>query len=159
MKKNIVPAIMLLLICLLLFYLVFLFAGDMIEALLPKVEGAAFQAGSVQDPFYSVFKFSIAIALVPALCWLTWKITPVTTNKARIVSFAIILGGIFIAIMTRRVMIRSDLENMALLNKGAYPKYGVSMPMTHLHFDYYLLGGALLGCIISYFIYRNKKTP
>lgn len=159
MKNPAIKIILLIISSLILLYLGMMFYGNVLELMLPIVGDTKYQVNTVQGLFYQVLIFSFVLALIPWLLFITWKVANIKVLKQKLISVAIVTACVLLAIIVRRQLIKSELKDLNSISNIWGEKYGVSFPIANLHFEYYMLGGIVAGCLVIYFIFKNKKTP
>lgn len=159
MKNTAIKIILLILSSLVLLYLGMIFNGYILEPILPLTGGVTYRVNTVQAPFYSVFIFSIVLALIPLLLFVTWEVAGIQAFKHKLISVAIVITCSLLAIIIRRQMIKLELKSSISKNNFQGNQYDISFPLDNVYFEYYALGGMITGCLIAYFIFKNKKTP
>jgi hypothetical protein len=111
-----------------------------------------FVSTAINGTFLLVLKLSLSIAFVPLFLLATWLGGNIILLKKRLFSIITILICIFLALAFNILRIQS--HNITITNlKGK-----VSFPIQNLNFDIAIIAGTVIGGIISYFIFRSKKT-
>ena len=154
MKHSKTTIILTIIISILLFVLGFIIFGDIYEFILPKVDNGFYQVTELNGPFMSSLIFSITLGLTPVLLLLTWQLAPIILKSKKITSIVTVVVCMTLAILVRQQMIKSYFSRLTTLSGE---KLKVSYPMNQVNFEYYLLGGLCIGCIISYFLFKQKK--
>ena len=141
-----------------LFIVTFTQFGFVFHLLLPKIENLHYQNIEMGEQFKLSFFFSIVIGLIPILHYLTWRYTPITTLKNKTISGLILIAMVALAVVLRQQLIRSTFNGFTNLKTPSGETILNTFPIENLNFEYYLLGGLILGCVLSYFIFKVKKS-
>ena len=152
MKKGAITLLLIIITSLVLFVLTIIQFDKIFELLLPKIENVSFISNSLHSSFSTGLLFSIAVALVPILVYITWRISPISTTKNKMLSGLVILLFMILSIFIRQQTIKmnSQLSNP----KAGNPK--MVYPVEKAHFEYFLFGGLVIGCVLSYITLRDK---
>lgn len=110
-----------------------------------------FVSTEVNDTFVIALKLSLSIAFVPLFLLATWGVGNIILLRRRLLSIMTLLLFIFLAITFNILRIQSHYINITNL-KGE-----VSMPIQDLNFEVAIVAGTVIGCIVSYFIFKSKK--
>ncbi len=103
------------------------------------------------------FLFSLTAAFIPILTVLTWRVSRIDSLNRRIFSAAIIIFSMATALLARHQQVKIYFTRVVrpmLLTEG---KTHVIYPIDPRNFVYYLLGGLLVGCLLSNLILRQKN--
>jgi len=139
-----------------LFILTLTIFGKFFELLLPKIKNLQYQTTEMSSQFRLVLFFSIVIGLAPILLYLTWRLARIEITKRRIFSGLIVMVFMVIAIIFRQQLIKSTFKGLTNLKTQTGETIYNSFAIENLHFEYYLLGGLIFGCIVSFFTLRDK---
>ena len=139
----------------LIFFIVGLTAFTQLLTLLePNIEGIEFViAGN-----WTAFLFSLTLALIPVLTFVTWQLSRINFLYRKIFSISIIILAIAAALFVRHQQVKTFFTRVVrplLLTNG---KTHVIYPIDPRNFVYYLLGGLLAGCTFSYLLLRQKRS-
>lgn len=135
----------------------FYFAGyilyaDFFELFLPAVDAVKFSVDmETLEGHHNTFGF--VCALIPFCTYLTWQLTPLYTGDKRTFSGLIIGMCIFLAVYIRYKMLTKDLTGW--VQSASDMNTSISYPFAALNYEYYIGGGLLAGCIISYLAFHN----
>ncbi|MEP6746649.1 MAG: hypothetical protein ABJB86_02925 [Bacteroidota bacterium] len=126
---------------------------QLLKLLEPNVEGIEFViTGSL-----TAFLFSPTLGLIPILTFITWQLSGIDLLYRKIFSISIIILTIAAALFTRRqevkIFFNSVVRPLLLTNGKTHAVY----PIDPRNFVYYLFGGLLSGCILSFLILRQKN--
>jgi hypothetical protein len=128
--------------------------GQYPELLLPKVDGGFYQVTEIAGSFKATFIFSLVLSLAPLSLYLVWQFSPVISRTKKMISIGIVIVCLVLAIIGRQQMIKSYFTS--LLNN--VDNIRVSYPLNEVHFEYYLFLGLCIGCCISFFALRQKRS-
>ncbi len=142
-------------LCAIFFFLGFLSYSKFYSIVLPAVDGIRYNMnlatiGNNQD------MFAIVSALVPLLLFITWQLIPLQSTDKKTASAFVVLICMALAIYIRYKILLSTFTEMVQSLSNKYTSLGIAFPFEDLDYEYYLLGGLICGCIISYFIFHNK---
>lgn len=124
------------------------------DFLLPGVEGTDYQVIDFNGPFMNSLFFSMLVALIPIASVLTWKAARMTELNKRIWTVVIITICVTLGIIVRYQVIKSYLLG---LKKNDSDIVEIIYPVNQLNYEYYMIGGVCVGCLISYFLFRPEK--
>lgn len=111
-----------------------------------------FVVTEISGTFLLALELSLSIAFVPLVLLAIWLGGNIILLKKRLFSIITVLICISLALAINILRIQSHDITIASL-KGK-----VSFPMQNLNFDIAIIAGAVIGGIVSYFIFRTKKT-
>lgn len=143
-----------------LFFLcaVFFFAGFKLyptyfKIVLPEVDGIKYVMNYVaidthRDRFAAVF------AAVPLLIFITWRIIPLESGDKKTFSALVVLICMALATFIRYRILVSRFNDM--VESSSNLNYGISVAFEQLGYEWYLTGGLLAGCIVTYLAFHNK---
>ena len=123
---------------------------------MPEVENTQYQTTKLGSQFKIRLINSIINGLIPMFLYLTWKFGRIEQKSRRILSGLIITPFIAIAILIRQQLIKSSIVTLANLKSETGENIYNVINMENLNFEYYLLGGVVIGCVVSYFSLRNN---
>ena len=63
-----------------------------------------------------------------------------------------------LAVFLRQQLIKSTFDGLTNLKNPSGETIHNSFPIENLNFEYYLLGGLVLGCVMTYFMFKGKKS-
>lgn len=152
MKKGAITLLLIIFTSLALFALTIFQFNKIFEFLFPKNENVLYMTNSLHSSFSLAFVVSIAVALVPILIYITWRVAPISTVKNKLLSGLLIFFFMILSIVIRQQTIKfySQLSNP----KDGKPK--IVYPIEKANFEYFLFGGLVLGCVLSYVTLRDK---
>lgn len=117
-----------------------------------RTSNLLFVSTEINGTFFSVLKISLSIAFVPVFLLFTWLGGNIILLRKRLFSIVIVLVCIFLTFTFNILRIQShDIIPANLKGK-------VSFPIQDLNFAFAIIAGTVIGCILSYFIFRSKKT-
>lgn len=127
---------------------------------LPKIDGVNFTVGALNESFILIVQFGIILGLMPTLLLLVWYKASIESLNRKLVSLAIILSSMVLAIVLRYQMLiwhfketKSSFEEFPIPGIDKY----IHFPIKNLNYEYYIFVGMIVGCLIAYFILRKKK--
>ena len=141
---------------LVLFILTFTQFAKLFQFLMPRIENLQYQTTDIRSPFKLEIFFSIVIGLTPILLYLTWRLGRIEKTKRRIFSGLIVIGFIAISVALRHYLIKSSISGLTNLKTQTGETIYRSFAIEDLNFENYLLGGLILGCMVSYLFLKDK---
>lgn len=143
---------------LVLFILTFTQFGKLLEFLMPRIENLQYQTTDIGSQFKLAIFFSIVIGLTPILLYLTWRLGRIEKTKRRTYSGLIVIGFMAISVALRQYLIKSSFSGLTNLKTQTGETIYGSFAIENLNFENYLLGGLILGCIVSYLFLKDKLS-
>ena len=120
-----------------------------------------FISTTLTDSFRQIFFYSLVVGLIPITIILLWQVTPVVSLKARVISCLVIIASIFLTGFLRYQWVKELAYRFMKTVKERYVSKGADIqpifPISRVHIEIYMLIGLLLGSVMVYFIFRNKK--
>lgn len=141
---------------LVLFILTFTQFEKLFQFLMPRIENLQYQTTDIRTQFKLEIFFSIVIGLTPILLYLTWRLGRIEKTKRRTFSGLIVIGFIAISVAIRHYLIKSSLSGLTNLKTQTGETIYHSFAIEDLNFENYLLGGLILGCMVSYLFLKDK---
>lgn len=132
--------------------------AKLLEFLLPKIENLHYQANEMNSPIRLALYFSCVIGVVPMFLYLTWRIARIEITKRRVISGLIVMIFMVTSIIIRQQLIQSTFKGLTHVKTQTGESINMSFAIENLHFEYYLMGGLILGCIVSAFTLRKQKN-
>jgi hypothetical protein len=120
--------------------------------ILPKSEHSGFSTNGLSTFLVQKIYFSVTLALIPVFLHITWRISPILSASQKIKSVSLVSICLLVSIILRRQIISSNLNSIHLSNDIAN-----TFPIENLHFHFYLLGGLLVGCLLSFLLFKQKR--
>jgi len=158
MKNSAIQIILTITLSVILYNLGRHFYKDFVDLFTPTIEGAAF---SVQDiSFFSrnANAISLVLAFIPVACFIIWKFTPVVSAQGRILCLVLIVACMLIGVVGRGQFLKSQVHKVvAPEGINIYLTHPIPVALELLQWEHYLLGGLLIGSVISYFAFRSRK--
>ncbi len=102
--------------------------------------------------------FSFTLALIPILMVLTWRLAHIISLNKKIASALVILIFIIIGIFARHQEVKiyfTSVVKPAVLING---KTSITYSIDPVNFVYYIFSGLCIGCIISYILFKKKRS-
>ena len=158
MANNKTTLILTIFTSLVLFILTFTQFGKLFELIMPKIENLQYQTTEVGSQFKLALFFSIVIGLMPILLYLTWRLGRIEKTKRRMFSGLIVIVFMTISIVLRQQFIKLTFNRLTNLKTQTGETIYNSFGVENLNFEYYLLGGLVLGCIVSFFSLKDKEA-
>ncbi|MDP2161033.1 MAG: hypothetical protein Q8K02_11160 [Flavobacterium sp.] len=121
---------------------------------MPKIENLQYKTTEIGSQFKLALFFSIVIGLMPILLYLTWRLGRIEKTKRRMFSGLIVIFFMTISIVLRQQFFIRLTNLKTQSGETIYNSFGVE----NLNFEYYLLGGLVLGCIVSFFSLKDKEA-
>ncbi len=128
--------------------------APILKLLEPTIEGIQF----IIKGKLTAFLFSLVLGLIPAMIANTWQLASIHLLNRKIFSIIITACTIGMALFVRHQQVKSFFNRIvrpALLVNG---KTHIVYPIDPRNFVYYLFGGLITGCILSYMLFR-KNMP
>lgn len=151
--RSISDFITLFFICAVFFFLGFLGYAKFYRIVLPDVPGIQYRMDLAQVISNQYF-FSIIMAAVPFFLSVTWQVTPLRNMDKKTLSVLIVIICMAGAVFIRNKILAADFTNLA--ESASYKMYAFSIPFEQLEFEWYLLGGLITGCCISFMAFHNR---
>ena len=126
---------------------------QLLKLLEPTIEGIEF----VITGRWTAFLFSLTLALIPILIFITWQLSGINQLYRKISSISIIILTIAAALLARHQQVKIFFIHVVkplVLTNG---KTHVIYPIDPRNFVYYLFGGLLIGCVLSNLIFRHYR--
>jgi len=111
-----------------------------------------FAVYALNSYFIIALKVSVSIGTIPLLLLVAWISSNITSFRKRSFSVLIVLVCIVLAIMLN--VFRISSHEMSISPLGA----PIPFPIEELYFEYAIIIGVVSGSIISYFIFRKRKS-
>jgi len=145
-----------LLISIVLFVLGLFTFTPLFEFFEPHVEGILLQVTELGQGFRTSILFSLLLALIPFALLFIWRRAPILSLTRKIASIVTIVAFIAIAICIRHQAVKTYFT--LAVKKTIFPGGNQVMvyPIDPINFVYYMFVGLCIGCIFSYFLYRQK---
>jgi len=136
-----------------LFIVSFYLSGTILDFFLSLFNGSNLQFAiyDVGSSFMTALKLSVIIGAIPLLVLAAWISGNITAFGKRSFSVFIVLACIVLAIILNVFRISSHEIVLSPLNAQ------IPFPFEELYFEYAIIIGAVLGSVISYFIFRKRK--
>lgn len=133
---------------------------SLFEILLPKIDDIKYVMVEINGQFIPSLQFGLTLGIMPALLLLIWnKVSVVTTNK-KLLSIAIVLTSMALAIIVRYQMLILHFKKVKSIQVEVPNNnfnYDYSFPIENLKYENYIFFGMIFGCLIAYVILRKKK--
>jgi len=126
--------------------------------LLPKIENLNYQTSEIGSTYKLAIFFSFVIGLAPVLLYMTWRLARIELTKRRIISGLIVTVFMVISIVLRQQIIKLACNRITNLKTETSETIYNTFSIENLHFEYYLFGCLILGCIVSFYTLRDKYT-
>ena len=156
MTKNKTTLIVIIVSSIVLFILTLTQFENFFELLIPNIENIRYETTKIDTFFRLALFFSAVFGLFPILLYLTWQLAKIETTKRRIFSGLIITLCIVLAVLLRQTLIKSTFNGLINLKTQTGETIHNSFNIENLDFEYYLLGGLILGCVVSFFTFKEK---
>lgn len=138
---------------------VFLFAGFIFFAkfynfVLPEVNGLKYQMdlAAVED---MQTRFAVVIGFIPLALYFTWTLIPLYSPDKKTFSVFIVFICMSLAVFIRYKILVNYFNDLIQSIAGNTVGTGIDFPFTELNYEYYLFGGLISGCVISYLVFHN----
>jgi hypothetical protein len=151
--KSLVNIVTLFFVCAIFFFLGFLSYSRFYHIVLPDVVGIQYKMdlaaiGSNQD------LFGVIAAAIPLLLFFTWQLIPLYNNDKKTFSVLLVIICIVLAVYIRYKILVSEFTKM--VESSSSKTSLIAIPFEQLGFEWYVAGGLLVGCIISFMAFHNK---
>lgn len=157
MKQSKTAIILAIAISVILFLTGFLTSGIIYVYLLPKVDNVFYQDAELNGHFISTLIFSVTLALIPILLLLTWRLSPITEKRKKAASVVTVVLCMATSLVVRQQIIKSYLSKLAITMNLSNEKSHIIYPIDKVNFELYLVLGLCVGCVVSYFLYKQEK--
>jgi len=97
-------------------------------------------------------KLCTSIAVLPIFLLAIWLAGNIISIRKRLFSIAIVVLCISAAVAFNILRIQSHYTVITKLGGQ------ISYPMEEIHFEYAILSGIIIGCIIGFFAFRTSKS-
>lgn len=122
----------------------------------PKIEGILFQ---VPGPFSRTsLLFSFVLACIPVLLLSIWRFAPIISSTKKIASLVTVFIFMAIGILLRRQSVKIYFIKVVKPVVAPNSNMHVLYPIDPIRFVYYIIAGLCIGCIVSYFLFRQKEA-
>jgi len=111
-----------------------------------------FAVYALNSYFIIALKVSVSIGTIPLLLLVAWISGNITSFRKRSFSVLIVLVCMVLTIMLN--VFRISSHEMVISPLGA----PIPFPIEKLYFEYAIISGVVSGSMISYFIFRNRKS-
>lgn len=143
------------------FIVAFITSGSVLEWALYSSKDVKFMSSSMADMFRQTFIYSLVVGLIPITLVLVWQITPVETIRKRLLSALMIIAFIMLAGFLRcqwvKVLAREATDYVRTKHLSSQSDLQDIFPISRVHLGIYMMVGLLIGSVVAYFIFRNKK--
>ena len=122
----------------------------------PVVDGIFFQVTDRGGKLPTSLLFSFVLSLMPLVILLAWRFGSILSPSRRIYFIIITLALTAAAIFVRHKEVKIYFDKVVrpvLLSQNRLP---MQYPINPVNFVYYMIGGFLIGAIISFFLFRQK---
>lgn len=151
--KPPVTIITLFFICAIFFFLGFLSYSKFYHIVLPNVEGIQYKM-NLGELGYNQDIFAVISAVIPLLLFFTWQLIPLYNNDKKTFSALVVVICMALAVYIRYKILVSEFTEM--VESSTNKMSMIAVPFEQLAFEWYLAGGLLVGCIISFMAFHNK---
>jgi hypothetical protein len=124
----------------------------------PQVDGILFQITEHSAAVKTSVLFSSTLALIPVLMVLTWRLAHIIELNKKIASALVILIFIVTGIFARHQEVKiyfTTVVKPAVLTNG---RTSMTYPIDPVNFVYYIFSGLCIGCIVSYILFKKKRS-
>lgn len=142
------------LLCCIFFFLGFLAFSKFYQVVLPDIYGLQYQMDLAEVGDMQTM-FAIVIGLIPLSLFITWQLIPLHSPDKQTSTVFIVLICMVSAVYIRYKVLVHYFEGLVQSLTDKTSTSGVKYPFNELGFEYYLFGGLLCGCIISYLLFHN----
>ena len=123
----------------------------------PNVDGILFQVTEINRRIKTSILFSLTLVFIPLLTIVTWRFAPIISMTKKIASALSIIIFIIIAIFLRHQEVKTFFIRVIKPIVLANNKTNVTYPIDPVNFVYYMFAGLCVGCLVSYFLFRQNK--
>ena len=135
-----------------LFIVGFLSWGKILISILPELDGGSYQRLELFSGFTSCLLFGFTLALIPiGSVWL-WKAGSIISTRKRMLSILVMVAGMIISVFLRRELIK-------FVTVPIDYNIQLNVPIEQVKFDFYALVGVILGGVVAWLLFREKKIP
>jgi hypothetical protein len=141
-------------ICAIFFFLGFFGYTKFYQIVLPNIIGINYLMDLSQlEKNQTLFAF--VFAAIPLLLFFTWELTPLHSLDKKTTSLFVVGICMVLATYIRYKILVNHFEEVLQSPTGRYSATTITYPFEEINYEYYLLGGILMGCIISYLLFHN----
>jgi hypothetical protein len=153
--KSTATLIKLFFLCAIFFFLGFLSYSKFYRLVLPGVEGIQYkmnlaEIGNNQDMFAAI------TAMIPLFLFFTWQLIPLYNDDKKTLSVLIVLLCLSLSTYIKYKILVADFTEM--VESSSSRTSFIAIPFEQLGFEWYLAGGLVAGCLISYLAFHNKMV-
>lgn len=135
------------------FIVSFFFYDDIMNWLLPDVQGGYFLDNLTEDKFDRLLIFCLGLAVMPVCLVGSWTFFPITDPTRRSLSVLLVVVCLTAAIAYRYYDVRSYFESRENPSSG----FAVTFPLDQLYYEYFMLGAFLIALLGSYALLRDPE--
>lgn len=128
-----------------------------IYLVLPKADGVSYYVTDLDRELWTTLSFSLVIGLMPILVLATWVLAPIVRGNKKCASIMIVLISIVLAVFVRKQMLSSYFTGVPKNFSLSPDKIDIGYLINQTNFEYYMFLGGCMGCLISYFLLREKR--
>lgn len=140
-----------------LLFLTFYLFDNILDLIWPRAESFTITYTSIATQLELAIIFSVAVAVSPILLFFTWKLGSIASTKNRTLSILMVSGFMILSVISRKLYIEYWFSKFSTSKTETGEPIYSSMYAEDLNFEYFLLGGLILGCAVSYFIFKRKS--
>ena len=122
----------------------------------PNIDGIFFQITDYRGKLQTSFLFSLLLAFMPVIIILAWQFGPVRSPFRRGCFITITLAVTMAAVFLRHMEVKTYFSRVVRPDLLAQNRLPMQYPINPVNFVYYMIGGFLIGIIISFFLFRQK---
>ncbi|MFT3681026.1 MAG: hypothetical protein QM791_12180 [Ferruginibacter sp.] len=158
MNNSKITIILIVLISIVLFVLGLFLFGNIYEILLPKPDNGFYQETASGGQFKRSLIFAVVFGLTPIFIWATWRLAPITLKLQKNYTILTVIVCILLAVVLRQQLLKLYFSRFTNNINSTTANLHVGYPIDKVYFEYYMFGGLIMGCLISYLLFRQRKT-
>lgn len=130
---------------------------EFIYLVLPDAGGVSYHVTDLNRELWTTLSFSLVIGLMPILVLATWMLAPIVSTNKKCASMIIVIICTVLAIFARKQMLSSYFSGVSKNFSLSPDKIDIGYLIDQMNFEYYIFLGSCMGCLISYFLLREKR--
>jgi len=140
--------------CMVFFFLGWFAFAKFYQLVLPGADSVTYQM-DFEKLWDMKMLFGFAFAMVPLCLFLTWEWVPIEYADKKLSTAFVVVICMAVAVYLRRRGLVSYFDELQQSNQSISP---VAFPFEQLYFEYYLMAGLAVGCLLSYLIWGRRTV-
>jgi hypothetical protein len=135
-----------------------LFFVQIFEFFEPKIDGITFEIIENNRILKTSILLSLTLAIIPLSIFLIWRFASISSSIKKLISILIILLFIVLGIWLRHQGVKSFFTKVVKNDVLSNDNTNVTYPLDPVAYVYYMLVGLLVGCTVSYILFRKRTV-